>query len=95
MEHRVYYGEKLFDSKWKAKRKTILHRDNYRCVICSKSEGRLHVHHKQYHYIKRLGKHVDPWDYRDHLLTTLCESCHNRGHYRYKVPIKYIDLSLS
>lgn len=90
MTDKVYYGEKLFDPKWIAKRKRILQRDSNQCTICGKNEGRLHVHHKQYHIIKRLHKHIDPWDYHDNLLTTLCESCHSRGHYRYKIPIKYI-----
>lgn len=90
MIEKVNYGEKLFDPRWKNKRKLIMDRDNNRCKICQKSEGRLHVHHKQYHFIKRLQIHVDPWNYDNHLLVTICESCHNRGHYKYKVPIKYI-----
>ena len=90
MNGKVYYGEKLFDPKWKEKTKRIRNRDNNKCVICGKSEGKLCVHHKQYHFIKRLQIHVNPWEYNDNLLITLCESCHNRGHYRYKVPVKYI-----
>jgi 5-methylcytosine-specific restriction endonuclease McrA len=90
MNLKVYYGEKLFDPRWLEKRKKILTRDKYQCVICQKKDGKLMVHHKQYHIIKRLHKHADPWDYNDALLITLCESCHNRGHYRYKVPVKYI-----
>ena len=90
MDIKVRYGEKLFDNRWIAKKKQILLRDNHRCVICGKNEGKLHVHHKQYHFIKRLQIHTDPWDYEDHLLMTLCESCHSRGHYRFKVPVKYI-----
>ncbi|MCH8555976.1 MAG: hypothetical protein LAT76_12520, partial [Schleiferiaceae bacterium] len=87
---KVYYGEKLFDDKWKQKRDEILSRDGKKCVICGKSEGKLHVHHKQYHFIKRLQRHVDPWDYDDKYLITLCESCHSRGHSKFKVPVKYI-----
>lgn len=90
MTEKVHYAEKLFDPRWINKKKQILLRDKHRCVICGKSEGKLHVHHKQYHYIKRLNVHVDPWNYDEKLLITLCESCHNRGHYRFKVPIKYI-----
>jgi 5-methylcytosine-specific restriction endonuclease McrA len=90
MESRIYYGEKLFDRRWIEKRKRILSRDGNRCVICGRTDEKLHVHHKQYHYIKRLQKHVDPWEYNDSLLVTLCESCHNRGHYRFQVPVKYI-----
>lgn len=90
MDTKIYYGEKLFNPLWIEKKKRILSRDNNKCVICGASDVKLQVHHKQYHYIKRLQKHVDPWDYSDNLLITLCESCHSRGHYRYKVPVKYI-----
>lgn len=90
MSEKLYYGEKLFDPRWIEKKKTILLRDENKCVICGKSNVKLHVHHKQYHFIKRLQLHVEPWEYNNNLLITLCESCHNRGHYRYKVPVKYI-----
>lgn len=90
MIDKIHYGEKLFDPRWIEKKKKILIRDNNKCVICGKSEGKLHIHHKQYHFIKRLQIHAEPWDYNDNLLITLCESCHSRGHYRFKVPVKYI-----
>lgn len=90
MKDYVRYNEKLFDPRWKEMSKRILDRDNHRCVICGRSEGKLQVHHKRYHFIKQLQCHVDPWDYDDKYLITLCESCHRRGHARYKVPVKYI-----
>ncbi len=90
MDYKVRYGEKLFDPRWISKRKAILRRDGNSCVICRKSNVKLQVHHKQYHFIKRLQKHVDPWDYDDRYLITLCESCHNRGHSKYQVPVKLI-----
>lgn len=90
MEEKVFYGSKLFDPRWKEKRKIILERDGYKCTICGTSEGKLQVHHKQYHFIRRLQRHVDPWDYEEKLMVTLCESCHNRGHNKFKVPIKYL-----
>jgi len=90
MIDKVHYGEKLFDPRWIEKKKQILNRDNNKCVICRKTEVKLQVHHKQYHFIKRLQIHVDSWDYNDNLLISLCESCHSRGHYRYKVPMKYV-----
>ena len=90
MNEKVHYAEKLFDPRWIEKKKQILNRDNNKCVICGKSEGKLHIHHKQYHFIKRLQIHVEPWNYDNKLLITLYESCHSRGHYRYKVPVKYI-----
>lgn len=87
---KVQYAEKLFDPRWAQKRKEILKRDQYCCVICKVKSNKLQVHHKQYHFIKRLQKHVDPWDYAPKYLISLCESCHQRGHYHYDVPIKYI-----
>lgn len=79
------YGPLLFHSKWKAKRKEILTRDMHRCIHC-KSNKDLQVHHRQYHFIVRQQQFKLPWDYADHLLITLCESCHSRGHNKYKVP---------
>ncbi|OAV65302.1 hypothetical protein Barb6XT_02476 [Bacteroidales bacterium Barb6XT] len=83
------YREKLFDKRWQAKREAILKRDTRCCIICGSSE-KLMVHHKQYHFIKRLNIHSDPWDYNDKYLVTLCHSCHTRGHDKFKIPIKYI-----
>jgi 5-methylcytosine-specific restriction endonuclease McrA len=82
------YQEKLFDKRWLAKRETIINRDKH-CIICGSSEN-LVVHHKQYHYKSRLNMFLDPWDYDDKYLITLCRSCHNRGHEKFEVPIKYI-----
>lgn len=79
------YGALLFHPDWKAKRKEILHRDNHRCVHCS-SDKDLQVHHRQYHFIKNKQQFRLPWDYPGHLLITLCESCHHKGHNKYKVP---------
>lgn len=79
------YGALLFHPDWKAKRKEILHRDSHRCVHC-RSDKDLQVHHRQYHFIVSEQKFRLPWDYPHHLLITLCESCHNKGHNKYKVP---------
>jgi hypothetical protein len=79
------YGGLLFDPRWKQKRTEILARDGGRCVICTET-GDLQVHHRQYHFIKELQCFKVPWDYEDKLLITLCKSCHNRGHSKYKVP---------
>jgi hypothetical protein len=80
------YGALLFHPKWKIKREEILKRDKYCCVNCKASEG-LQVHHRQYHFVVKNNEFRLPWDYPDRLLITLCESCHNRGHNKYKVPI--------
>lgn len=69
--------------EWKAKRDIILFRDKYCCQKCGKDESRdicLHVHHK--HYIFGL----DPWEYKDSELITLCEDCHSSLHAKEKVP---------
>jgi hypothetical protein len=79
------YGALLFHPNWKAKRKEILHRDRYRCVHCH-SDQYLQVHHRQYHFKASEQQFRLPWDYPGHLLITLCESCHNKGHNKYKVP---------
>lgn len=78
------YGALLFRPEWKAKREEILIRDLKSCVIC-KCENTLQVHHRQYHFIVRENKFKLPWAYSDNLLITLCESCHKRGHNKFKV----------
>lgn len=80
------YGALLLHPKWKSKRKEILTRDLHRCIHCKREEG-LQIHHRQYHFIISQQQFKLPWDYPDHLLITLCESCHNRGHNKFKVPI--------
>lgn len=79
------YGALLFDPRWKDKRAEILKRDLQACIIC-KSQNELQVHHRQYLFVVAENKFKLPWDYPDHLLITLCESCNKRGHSKYKVP---------
>lgn len=86
--HGAYAGL-LFDQRWKQRRQQILHRDNQKCVICLATE-KLHVHHRQYHFIKALQKFKSPWEYEDRLMITLCEKCHQRGHNKFKVPTIYV-----
>ncbi len=81
------YEELLSRPEWKQKRKRILLRDNYTCQFCgATSKSELQVHHRQYHYIARLGIFKQPWDYPDECLITICKKCHNRGHSLYNVP---------
>lgn len=80
------YAAELFKPEWKAKRNEILKRDAHRCIICKRQEA-LQVHHRQYHFIVRENQFQLPWNYSNHLLITLCETCHKRGHSKYKVPI--------
>lgn len=64
------YYAKLRDPRWQRKRLEILSRDSFTCVACGDKDNELHVHHGYY----EPGK--DPWDYADHTLHSLCESCH-------------------
>jgi len=79
------YGALLLHPKWKERRKQILLRDNNKCVNCS-TDSTLEVHHRQYHFIIATKQFKPPWDYTDNLMITLCKRCHQRGHYKYKVP---------
>ena len=84
------YRELLFDKRCLDKRAKIIQRDNYCCRICGSKED-LVVHHKQYHINVMTNTKKFPWDYDDKYLVTLCKSCHDRGHAKYKVPRKYIN----
>lgn len=83
------YGAALFDPRWKAKRIEILLRDQHKCLIC-RTDKKLQVHHRQYHFSRSLHVFKHPWEYDNRLLITLCESCHNKGHRLYKVPVKQV-----
>lgn len=83
------YGALLFDERWKVFRKKILQRDHNQCTIC-KEKNELQAHHKQYHFSELKKTFKDPWDYPEKLLTTLCKNCHQKGHQKFKVPIKFI-----
>jgi len=65
------YAEKLKDPRWQKKRLKILERDNWTCQICHSTRKMLTVHHTYYDI------RLDPWDYPDYSLKTLCESCHD------------------
>lgn len=78
------YSSLLEKREWGAKRVAILARDNYTCTHCGAKEGlgvQLHVHHKHYIY------GLDPWEYKDTELVTLCEKCHSELHQNSKVPV--------
>jgi len=83
------YGALLFDKRWIAKRAEIIARDQNACVICKGNES-LQVHHRQYQFIKALKQFKAPWDYENHLMITLCERCHSKGHSKFRVPNVYI-----
>ena len=75
------YTEKLTDPRWKERRMEILVRDKGRCVACM-SPHWLQVHHKEYIY------GLEPWEYLDEYLVTLCRRCHEivGGHYCLSTP---------
>lgn len=82
------YSSLLEKREWGAKRVVILARDNYTCTHCGAHEGpgvQLHVHHKHYIY------GLDPWEYKDTELVTLCERCHSELHARQNVPVYRIE----
>ena len=64
------YQKKLEDPRWQLKKAAILIRDKGVCQLCGSNENSIHVHHKYYLY------NVDPWDYPDSALVTICFECH-------------------
>lgn len=87
------YSDLLHTVEWRNKRESILKRDNYRCVYCGRRHVHLHVHHKYYSAYPN-GVLVDPWNYPDDALITLCAYCHQRVHARKKIKVyhrRYTD----
>ena len=84
------YGASLLDPRWKIRRQEILKRDEFQCAYCGTDQA-LQVHHRQYHFSKKLNAFLEPWEYPDHLLQTVCKHCHQRGHRMYRVPTFSID----
>ena len=65
------YSEKLKDPRWQKKRLEILNRDNWMCQACYSTTNTLHVHHLDYE------QGIEPWEYPEYYLQTLCEECHS------------------
>lgn len=78
------YDDLLQREEWLKKRKEILTRDNYECCRCHKKNVQLNVHHKYYLKDKN-GNPVDPWDYPNSALITLCRDCHKLVHQNTKI----------
>ena len=70
MANTTYY-DKLKDPRWQKKRLEIFERDGWKCRSCSDSESTLVVHHRYY-------ENIEPWEYPDEALITLCENCHEQ-----------------
>lgn len=81
------YSDLLNTEEWRNKRLKIIKRDNCRCIYCS-NRFHLHVHHKYYSAYPN-GVLVDPWNYPDDALITLCAYCHQRVHARKKIKVYY------
>lgn len=47
-----------------------MERDDFTCVSCNDTESTLNVHHCYYE------SGLEPWDYSETSLVTLCEACH-------------------
>ena len=85
------YEEKLKSPKWQKKRLEIMQRDNFTCVVCGKGikdDTPLQVHHLKY------LKNVEPWNYADDYLITLCDECHSKVHKR-TIIIPFIKIAPS
>ncbi|MFZ4860757.1 HNH endonuclease [Sphingobacterium sp. Mn56C] len=83
------YASVYADYRWQAKQNEIFERDNNQCVICNDGNN-LHLHHRQYHYIRRTKQFKAPWEYENNLLVTLCKRCLVKGHSHYQIPTKLI-----
>jgi len=83
------YSKRLDDTRWKIKTKSIKNRDGHKCAQCGETRN-LNVHHRAYIFLKKYESFVEPWNYPDTILITLCTKCHELGHSKIKVPIKYI-----
>lgn len=64
------YSDKLKQPLWQKKRLEIFQRDNWTCTKCKSVDKELHVHHLDY------IEGIQPWEYPNDMLTTLCASCH-------------------
>lgn len=80
------YNRLLKHPKWFEKRRQILARDGSTCRRCG-SDKDLRIHHKQYQFKIRTGRFELPWNYQSRYLITLCDSCHQKGHSIFKIPI--------
>ena len=82
-QRRDIYRNLLKSDKWRSRRKEILNRDNHKCCWCGSSKY-LQVHHRYYELYPD-DSFVEPWDYPDNALMTLCKECHEKAHKLYKI----------
>jgi len=77
------YSDKLKDPRWQKKRLEIMQRDKFMCRECGDTDNTLNVHHLNYIH------GMQPWEYDNSDLKTLCELCHQAMHNDY-IEIKRI-----
>ena len=73
------YSKKLSNPQWQRKRLEILQRDKWMCTCCHDATNELQIHHLDY------IPGIEPQDYPDDMLTTLCINCHNKEQGREKM----------
>lgn len=66
------YSDKLKDPRWQRKRLEIMQRDDFTCRNCGAKDKTLNIHHIRY------LKGLEPWEYKEFYLVTLCEECHTK-----------------
>lgn len=86
-ETSINYDDLLKSPRWIDKRNIILERDHHKCCYCG-SIYNLQVHHKYYSKYPN-GKKVDPWNYSNDALITLCDKCHKKVHQRKTIKVYY------
>lgn len=64
------YYEQLTHPLWEAKRREILERDGYSCLICKSDLHKLDVHHLCYFPDLLI------WEYDNELMVTVCKKHH-------------------
>lgn len=72
------YSERLVNPKWQKKRLEIFNRDNWKCCDCGTGTTQLEIHHTDYF------EGMQPWEYPNDMLKTLCHSCHQEERNRPK-----------
>lgn len=66
----VSYYEQLRDPRWQRKRLEVMEAAGWACEKCGETAETFNVHHSYYE------KGVMAWDYPNHSLHCLCETCH-------------------
>lgn len=79
------YSEKLKSPLWQRKRLEVMQRDNFKCSCCSNDKIQLQVHHIEYF------ESLEPWEYPNDMLVTLCEPCHSKELIRFKYENKLLQ----